>query len=165
MHSHCRSWVIDDRPIPCRRRSMSVVAPIATFQGIIPKGREGPITSFCPAENSEPFSPSPTNHAMALRCRERAPSTTSSPDLCTAAISISIRSLCLGGRGIRIKVEASVHSTMSLITTTVVRPRLSFNSIRSRCAPGGTSASGISIPSPLVYLRSRSVRSIGVSFK
>jgi transposase len=34
--------VIDDRPIPRRCRSMSVVAPIATFQGIIQKGREGP---------------------------------------------------------------------------------------------------------------------------
>jgi hypothetical protein len=57
------------------------------------------------------------------------------------------------------------YSTMSLIMEIEVRPRLSFSSTRSRCVPGGASASGMSIPSLLVYLRSRSVRSTGVSFR
>ncbi len=46
MRSRRLSWVIDDQPIPRRCRSMSVVAPIATFQGIIPNGREGPISDI-----------------------------------------------------------------------------------------------------------------------
>ncbi len=34
---------------------MSVVAPIATFQGIIPKGREGPLSDIGECLNGENF--------------------------------------------------------------------------------------------------------------